>query len=114
MTAEAQRIAIAEACGFFVTRVERDADGEIKLVWAETPDTWRGKDVRPWLPDFLNDLNAMHEAERTIGLHGDNFRGRMLRRSWGTYTAFLDSRFLTASERAQALLMTIKKWTNDR
>ena len=113
MNAEAQQIAIAEACGFKITRIECDGDGKIYRVWATPPDSWAGKDVRPWLPDYLNDLNAMHEAERAIGLHGDNFRGRMLRRSWGTYTAFLDSRFLTASERAQALLMTIKKWTND-
>lgn len=99
MSPESQQIAIAEACGY-----ERRLDG----YWRE-----KGMVGSCGIPDYLNDLNAMHEAERAIGLHGNNFRGRMLRRSWGTYTAFLDSRFLTASERAQALLMTIKKWTYD-
>ena len=101
MTAEAQRIAIAESCGIQV----------VPCTCTESP--WKDAVTGKHIPDYLNDLNACHEAERAIGLHGDNFRGRMLRRSWGTYTAFLDSRFLTASERAQALLMTIKKWTYD-
>ena len=109
MNPEIQRIAIAEACGILncITVIE---------AWKrDKPTRLDGycEGQRVAIPDYLNDLNAMHEAERAIGLHGNNFRGRMLRRSWGTYTAFLDSRFLTANERAQALLMTIKKWTYD-
>lgn len=51
MKAEEQRAAIAEACG-----------------WTPTPVTnttgWRiGTTV---MPDFLNDLNAMHEAEKVL------------------------------------------------
>lgn len=117
MTPEAQRISIAEACGWQGPHHPENIKGmdgwhsQHRGIWWVTPD--KNRVLISEVPDYLNDLNAMHEAERSIGLHGDNFRGRMLRRSWGTYTAFLDSRFLTASERAQALLMTIKKWKND-
>ena len=111
MSPESQQIAIAEALGFSVTRVERDADGKIKLVWAETPDTWRGKDVRPWLPDFLNDLNACHEFEKKlIGLGPP---------ALDTYELFLlaictraGHRIFraTAAQRCEAFLKTINKW----
>ena len=108
MSPDAQRVAIAEACGFINVRMWNESCIASMGINAKG-EYWGSLGVS----DYLNDLNAMHEAERAIGLHSDNFRGRMLRRSWGTYTAFLDSRFLTASERAQALLMTINKWEND-
>lgn len=44
MTPEEQRIAIAQACGWFVGGVTRASD----------------------FPDYLNDLNAMHEAIKTL------------------------------------------------
>jgi hypothetical protein len=56
MTPEQQRIAIAEACGF--TKEEP---------WLDGRDCWSHKDSPMHVgfeevPDFLNDLNAMHEA----------------------------------------------------
>ena len=62
MKSEQQQIAIATACGFTIKSIEYGPKGEITRVWADTPDSWRGKDVRPWLPDFLNDFNAIREA----------------------------------------------------
>lgn len=67
MTPEAQRIAIAEACG-----------------WKKSLVTWTSPEGSRWtriverngslemihedtiLPDYLNDLNAMHEAEKIL------------------------------------------------
>ena len=57
MTEEAQRIAIAEACG-----------------WTEISDWGAGgingkHPTGPWvevIPDYLNDLNAIHEAEKML------------------------------------------------
>ena len=114
MTAEAQRIAIAEACGFKITSIEYDGDGKIYRVWATTPDSWTGKDVRPWLPD-INDLNACHEFEEKLIALGPP--------ALDTYEIFLSAicaragnRIFraTAAQRAEAFLKTIDKWTNDR
>ena len=59
MTPEQQRIAIAEACGWTVTH------------WKVNPfDVIATKDGTEYLlkhlPDYLNDLNAMHEAEKVL------------------------------------------------
>lgn len=48
MSPEAQRIAIAEACGHPSLQIHM------------------GETAEAAFPDYLNDLNAMHEAEKTI------------------------------------------------
>ena len=59
MTPEAQRIAIAEACSWRCTASFKEAFA----CWVR-PD---GMDHQTeWLPDYLNDLNAMHEAEKRL------------------------------------------------
>ena len=98
MSPEAQRIAIAEACGF----------SEIRLRgWSGVIDGTRRS-----IPDYLDGLNAVNEAEKTLTC--DNH---------GTYaywiqmvTAFKhnDSPLVcigaTATQRAEAFLRTIGKW----
>lgn len=107
MTPEAQRIAIAEACGWKYVKVYQWAGDLI------TPKQWHDVDV---LPDYLNDLNAMHEAEKVLlpdlSRYGteltkvcDQFaaeNGYELLESWRT-TA-------TASQRAEAFLRTLNLW----
>ena len=59
-------------------------------------------------PDYCNDLNAMHEAERTMG---DT-------QLWVEYQSYLSDAMghvgwvyhATAAERAEAFLKTIGKW----
>lgn len=113
MTAKAQQIAIAEACGFEVTRIEYDGDGKIYRVWAATPDSWAGKDVRPWLPDYLNDLNAMHEAVKILP---QNLMPRyfaclcnVVSGSLSLY-GYSKATEATAAQRCEAFLKTIGKW----
>jgi hypothetical protein len=53
MTPDEIRIAIAEACGWW------DIGSD---VWGRRPPS---SDRQP-LPDYLNDLNAMHEAEKVL------------------------------------------------
>lgn len=121
MSPESQQIAIAEACGFKITRIEYDGDGKIYRVWAVTPDSWTGKDVRPWLPDYLNDLNAMHEAEKILDYEEAEQYVSDLQAITINAELFMDnpppSNFacLTAkaAQRAEAFLKTINKWTND-
>ena len=109
MTPEQQRIAIAEACGW-----------KPKTYWlqpiepGDTPVT-----ISP--PDYLNDLNAMHEAEKVL-----------TKANWGGYAAelyritdahnhgispnhhWLAVAFSTAAQRAEAFLRTIGKWEESR
>ena len=58
MNIEAQRIAISEVCGW--KRHEMFIDEVVK--WKKGDDTLTLLE----LPDYLNDLNAMNEAEKTL------------------------------------------------
>lgn len=99
MTNEQINIAIAEACGWKPT-----TDGGI--CW----DCNGAPIVTP--PDYCNDLNAMHEAEK-----------KLTEKRLQTYLDFLadaprddvyqtwtGSVFATARQRAKAFLKTIGKW----
>ena len=115
MNEKAQRIAIAEACGF--KRVNRtyyiDPDG--------LPRTTVCADALNLLPDYLHDLNAMHEAEKVLN-----------KEKGGDYAATLfdislegliptkrdeDAWFFhvraTATQRAEAFLRTLGLWVED-
>jgi hypothetical protein len=109
MSPEAQRIAIAEACGMigpFESREEwfenGDSDG-----WKIVLRDATGKRV----PDYLNDLNAMHEAEKILTHDQANSFTEFL---WSQYPGHVlfDSYIwhATAAQRAEAFLRTIGKW----
>jgi len=101
MKSEKQRIAIAEACGW--VGVQQDA--ECKLVGINpNNDPER-------IPDYLNDLNAMHEAEKVI----DDYMGyvsnlySVVRQSngWAVEISVITA---TATQRAEAFLKTLNLW----
>jgi hypothetical protein len=147
MTPEAQRIAIAEACGWTAKhRADKcdginiircgacgeaghancygDGRGAMQFTCADSPCC---EGAVP--PDYLNDLNAMHEAERLLA-EGD-YKEEGQRRVWRERftdemaklcgstacwkTLVIDRRFetvhATAAQRAEAFLRTIGKWT---
>jgi hypothetical protein len=92
MTQEEQRVSIAEACG-------EDSDSI----------------VRELIPDYLNDLNAMHDAEKVLGEKRIRSYAFTLAQVLDTSpTVDLDDQFLnihaTAAQRAEAFLRTIGKW----
>lgn len=75
-----------------------------------------------WLPDYLNDLNAMHEVENTLNDHnarydyatalarvtiGEEFDDEGFSPNGFGYFAVLQA---TAAQRAEAYLRTIGKW----
>jgi hypothetical protein len=125
---EAQRLAIAEACGWRNIRELDDLypDGSVAAgVW------WQGKspdgDSDQLLPDYLNDLNAMHEAEKILENPQENGRlmstysvwkltevcnaytkGHEKSRAGSTVTYWLIH--ATAAQRAEAFLRTLGKW----
>lgn len=98
---EAQRIAIAEACGW------KNCVGGSGLVtrYKGTPSETT---VRVTLPNYLTDLNAMHEAEKVL-----------TPLQWFSYSALLtkivgakDQEYYlnlhaTAAQRAEAFLRTL-------
>jgi hypothetical protein len=104
MKREQQRIAIAEACGW-------------RNLWETDYHEWRGDN--PFglgdevLPDYLNDLNAMHEAEKV--LKDLNLYRKFL------YLVILEDpsnisnepAWATAAQRAEAFLTTVELWVDD-
>jgi hypothetical protein len=84
---------IAEACG-----------------WKPAPrGRWKlNEHVERFRPDYLNDLNAMHEAERTMGDP----------QLWDEYQSYLSDAMrnigwiyhATAAQRAEAFLKTLNLW----
>jgi hypothetical protein len=113
MTPSQQRIAIAEACGWmrYFEPLEINEDGVGK---------WRyhkGNSNVKWsnLPDYLNDLNAMHEAEKVLfdGEHDKEFflyvealEQITLKSKKPVWCAV----FATATQRAEAFLRTLSLW----
>jgi hypothetical protein len=91
MTPEAQRIAIAEACGWKPLFISCDLNG----------NPFPGQDVPP---DYLNDLNAMHEAENV--LNPEQLSECYIQLASAMFRPFRAS----ASQRAEAFLRTLGKW----
>jgi len=107
MTPEAQRIAIAKACGWTVQY-------EFPYNRGYPPNTpTKGVPCTP-LPDYLNDLNAMHEAEKVLeGNEQPEFDyvhwlDKIVPESQHPDWALIHA---TAAQRAEAFLRTIGKWT---
>jgi len=102
MTPEKQRIAIAEACG--------------TMQWSYALPQ---KCVAASVPEYLNDLNAMHEAENNLeGMNKAEFAVQLCRvagKDWpngiggGSFTHV----HTTAAQRAEAFLRTIGKWEGE-
>ena len=104
MTTEAQRIAIAEACGWLLDHINRSA-----MYYVPSRDCHVG--------DPLSDLNACHEFEKILSTtliymqkHAFNNCAAMLcemcKHEYNAIAA-------TAPQRCEAFLKTIGKWTNE-
>jgi hypothetical protein len=99
MTNDQINAAIAEACGW------RKEDGV--YMWTANgidytcPDLW----------DWANDLNAMHEAEKTlIGLNRHAFCDMLLDTVADSPDHLWEVLTATARQRAEAFLRTLGKW----
>ena len=115
MKPEQQRIAIAEACGWELkTRRAIGYGGETNAIQYY----WSKNECVGELPDYLNDFNAMHEAEQTLWQKDWASRhdfvdklARILSPTHGHHQqSGLDLLDATAAERAEAFLRTINKW----
>lgn len=101
MKQEEQRIAIAEACG--IEKISQDWWGW-RFDGIEMPGDMP---IMVKVPDYLNDLNAMHEAEKS--LTPAQFRDYRKRLNWRKDYGVTAE----ASERAEDFLKAINKWTDD-
>ena len=113
------RIAIAEACGW--TREYADVP-----TWNNSLNSYQGgyepvqtllfrKEKKCFiaenLPNYLNDLNAMHAAEKTLNSILAASYVRMLTSiAWESEQPVFAPITATAAQRAEAFLRTIGKW----
>mgnify|MGYP003655980474 CR=1 FL=1 len=97
MSPEAQRIAIAEACGWEHIAFKR---GWIKAGDGETQGV---------IPDYLADLNACNEMEQVLTL-GEREEFKNILEVVCAGTPQWDRISATAAQRAKAFLRTIGKW----
>ena len=123
MKEQEQQIAIAKACEW--VNIVSPSDIAYKLI----PETARGKQV-PFgrnvmlhpdgfhheLPDYRNDLNAMHEAEKVV--RQDGVRTAFYRRHLTSIIVAYNTmhecmtypEFATAEQRAEAFVRTLGDW----
>lgn len=115
MKPEAQRIAISEACGKCVHPisdwVHEGPDGDRTIECGKC-----GKYPYSGHPDYLTDLNAMREAEKTLTKEQiQTYKNRLcdlapcsLSDTFGYWPVI----HAIAAQRAEAFLRTIGKWTD--
>jgi hypothetical protein len=123
MNKEKQRIAIAEACGW---KDIKDTNHEDVNIESRSISCWSGLTGVPpkfihyeWnrviIPDYLNNLNAMHEAEMSRVDMEDGRFIVLFREYLHTILGHDGSLAIhaTAAQRAEAFLRTIGKWEDD-
>jgi hypothetical protein len=120
MKPEKQRIAIAEACGW--KNADHPDAMKLKQGWT-MPEKWC-MDPKGVLrfnhhrPDYLNDLNAMHQAEKVLTKNKSMEYAFRLADSWilngeDKQPDLVRGFCATAAERAEAFLKTIGKWEDE-
>lgn len=126
MKLEEKRIAIAKACGWDEITFTGLSHQGIRPQSTKRYCNWNRPAPSPsvddkrewhWIPDYINDLNAMHEAEKVLnGLNYHEYM-RQVEKSVDPLGQCHESqavfRFLrsTAAQRAEALLKTLGLWT---
>jgi hypothetical protein len=112
MTDQEINIAIAEVCGW----------KSVQVVFPDAREWYRHAEKKEIcskedLPDYCGDLNAMHEAEKSLSNH--NPEGRSEANNYATHLCKIAIRdvnlriFATARQRAEAFLRTVGKWKEE-
>ena len=107
MNTKAQRIAIAETCGWTEIKPQRLTTGIGYYRTGKLHGVRKDGSRDYFVPNYLNDLNAMHFAEQFIRRDHDK---------WGLYLQFLNRTapecrvHATAAQKAEAFLRAIGKW----
>lgn len=118
MSPEKQRIAIAEACGWRYAGPSDVKEHAVACWYAPGDMEWHQR----LLPDYLNDLNAMHEAENVLSrAQAKTFAEKMqdvcrwhcigIIPDWHhDREALAHLIHATAAQRAEAFLRTLNLW----
>ena len=112
LTQEQKRVKLAEACGW--KRIPKDDVGAAaRLFYGDT--WWRDAENNTiasveQLPDYFNDLNACHEAEKTMTYEQHCHYADLLNFLIIPGPAANKSTFATAAQRAEALGQTLNLW----
>lgn len=114
MTEEQQRIAIAEACGWTCCGQVQGLNPHGLVPWRKIDDYTTQQVLNhevpmDTLPDYLNNLNAMNEAEKVLNRKQQNdycFTLMDIQNSGGGFKRL----HANAKERAEAFLRTLEKW----
>lgn len=106
MTPEAQRIVIAKVCGWEWMAGEASDNHPSYYGWGKDGVGFRQ------LPDYLTDLNAMHEAEKVLNKTLRLFyQSRLMKLQKADLVAgFWFLIHATAAQRAEAFLKTLNLW----
>lgn len=134
MKPKEQRIAIAEACGW--KWIQTNYEAESGLIGTDSPHSgnipYQGRNYPSnkhlpmygkAIPDYLNDLNAMHEAETLVIYANDKFPKKYTQqikaaicRDAEVKKAQMDFDMCitaTAAQRAEAFLKTLNLWKHE-
>ncbi len=106
MNPEAQRIAIAEVCGWQLKSHE-----DARYAYLKPPGrlsvTFKRNVAISALPDHLASLDAMHIAEKVLtGKQHSEYRGKLVE----ICGSLADALCATAAQRAEAFLRVLGKW----
>ena len=112
MTDEQINIAIAEACGWTDAEI---IGKENPTPFGIMPNERNEGDNYRLIPNYCNDLNAMHEAEKVFVYKPESVIGRSTRSEYENHIATICGDFrwgvsATARQRAEAFLRTLGKW----
>jgi hypothetical protein len=120
MTPEQQRIAIATARKWRIVQTTKYAwvvicPSNIERAWSSHDGVMNDKPASYYLPDYLGDLNAMHEAEKVLTAAQRITYADQLCILWtGSDDRAVPIWFwlteATAAQRAQAFLRTLGLW----
>lgn len=106
LSEEEQKIKVAELCGWMYDGKRVVATGRPEEnVWIHNESSWHSGWARRFeLPNYLNDLNAMHEAEKRLSPED---RGRYEIRLGIIY--YYSVWHSTAAQRAEAFVLTMDR-----
>ena len=126
MTPKSQIIAIAEACGWKWIQTNFEAksgligtdsphSGNIPYQGTNYPSNRHLPTYGKAIPDYLNDLNAMHEAEKTLNpIQAAEYARILTSTAWQSEQPVFAPMTAKADQRAEAFLRTIGKWTTNQ
>lgn len=115
MSPEKQQIAIAKLCGWIFNYIGNCWSGDLYSVKppGRLKQTYTREAAIKTLPDYLNDLNVMHEVEKTLGARSATYANvleEVCRRDRGDLVSDGQKWHATAAQRAEAFLRTFDKW----